>query len=92
MSKHKRVDDCRTYGDYEDCLSDNGATRVRQNGSHVVWRKGDSTFVIPDHGHREVSVGVRHQLAKLMKAAGIVCILLALGGLAYIHFVGVPWI
>jgi len=43
-----------------------GFTQVRQRGSHIVFRRGSSGCVVPNH--KEIKIGT---LAGILKQAGI---------------------
>ena len=82
MGKTLHPDDCWTCGDVDECLEQNGAILVRHE-KHIIRRLGPHTFVYPWHKRNQrLSPGVRNQLVKLMKAAGISAIILGLGYLA----------
>ena len=49
-------------------LEKNGYTRVTQKGSHIKFRKGASTIVMPDHKGKDFPYGLG---LTILKKAGI---------------------
>ncbi|NOQ64087.1 MAG: addiction module toxin, HicA family [Methyloprofundus sp.] len=39
---------------------------VRQKGSHVIFSDGKNTFPVPNHGSKDISLGVEKQLLKIL--------------------------
>ena len=62
MPKIPRIGSRQTIG----TLQKMGFVIVRQKGSHIVMRRGDSGCVVPNH--REIRVGT---LSGILKQAGI---------------------
>ena len=43
-----------------------GYQTVRQKGSHVIFSDGKNTFPVPNHGSKDISLGVERQLLKIL--------------------------
>ncbi len=58
----------RSFADVCRRLEALGCERAGQKGSHVKYRRGGRTTVIPRHGRRDIPVGV---LADILKQLGL---------------------
>ena len=54
------------YREIEKRLSKLNYRIVRQRGSHVIFTDGKNTFSVPNHGSRDISLGVEKQLLKIL--------------------------
>jgi len=54
------------YSDICKRLTRLGFKIVRQKGSHVIFSDGKSTFPVPKHGAKDISVGVEKQILKIL--------------------------
>lgn len=39
-------------------IRDNGWIKIRQNGSHVIYKKGNRTYPVPYHQGKEIGKGL----------------------------------
>ena len=44
----------------------NGWVQIRQNGSHIIYRKGNQTFPVPYHRGAELGKGLARKIVKGM--------------------------
>ena len=49
------------YSDVRKRLIKLGYKIVRQKGAHVIYSDGKSTFPVPKHGVKDISVGVKNK-------------------------------
>ena len=70
MSKVHAVTDIKTPRDCEKVLDRNGAEKVRQSGSHAIWRFLKWTFCIPMH-NGDLKPGLKRAIIKDMLEAGL---------------------
>ena len=54
------------YREIEKRLSKLNYRIVRQRGSHVIFTDGQNTFSVPNHGSRDISLGVEKRLLKML--------------------------
>ena len=54
------------YREIENRLLKMGYEVVRQKGSHVIFSDGQKTFPVPNHGSKDISLGVEKQLLKIL--------------------------
>ena len=54
------------YREIEKRLSKLNYKIVRQRGSHVIFTDGENTFPVPNHGSRDISLGVEKRLLKML--------------------------
>jgi len=54
------------YSDISKQLIKLGFKIVRQKGAHVIYSDGKSTFPVPKHGAKDISVGVEKQILKIL--------------------------
>jgi predicted RNA binding protein YcfA (HicA-like mRNA interferase family) len=54
------------YREFERKLTKLGYKIVRQKGSHVIFSNGKNTFPVPNHGSKDISIGVERQLLKIL--------------------------
>jgi predicted RNA binding protein YcfA (HicA-like mRNA interferase family) len=54
------------YREFERKLTKLGYRVVRQKGSHVIFSDGKNTFPVPNHGSKDISLGVERQLLKIL--------------------------
>lgn len=54
------------YRDIKKRLIKLGFTIVRQKGAHVIFSNGKSTFPVPNHGAKDISVGVEKQILRIL--------------------------
>ncbi len=54
------------YREIEKKLVKIGYNIVRQKGSHVIFSNGKSTFPVPNHGLKNISLGVEKQILKIL--------------------------
>jgi predicted RNA binding protein YcfA (HicA-like mRNA interferase family) len=43
-----------------------GYSIVRQKGSHVIFSDGKNIFPVPNHGSKDISIGVEKQILKIL--------------------------
>ncbi len=60
----------KKYKDVEKSLKKLGFEKVRQKGSHVIFKNpvSGSTFPVPNHGPKELPIGT---LRSILKSAGL---------------------
>ena len=54
------------YNDFQKRLLKLGYKIVRQKGSHVIFSDGKSTFPVPKHGSKDISIGVEKKILKIL--------------------------
>jgi predicted RNA binding protein YcfA (HicA-like mRNA interferase family) len=54
------------YREIESKLIKIGYKIVRQKGSHVIFSNGKITFPVPNHGSKDISLGVERQILKIL--------------------------
>ena len=45
---------------------ENGWTKIRQTGSHVIYKKGNRTYPVPYHQGKEIGKGLARKMKKEM--------------------------
>lgn len=55
------------YREIERRLLKIGYKVVRQKGSHVIFSDGRNTFPVPNHGVKDISLGVERQILKILE-------------------------
>ncbi|MDD3793724.1 MAG: type II toxin-antitoxin system HicA family toxin [Candidatus Gracilibacteria bacterium] len=53
-----------SYKEIEKKLLKLGYKIVRQNGSHVIFCKGDMLFPVPKHSGKDISIGIENKIIK----------------------------
>lgn len=77
MSKIKSVDDCKSYDEFEKVVLKNGGYIDRQNGSHVIVKSpSGGTCVMPRD--RDLPIGTRRSIAKMLRNIGLAIFVLIL--------------
>lgn len=51
---------------FYECSKGNGWERLRQSGSHVIYRKGSRTYPVPYHKGKELGNGLENKMKKDM--------------------------
>ena len=54
------------YRELERRLIKLGYKIVRQKGSHVIFSDEKNTFPVPNHGSKDISLGVEKQILKIL--------------------------
>ena len=54
------------YKDINKRLLKLGYKIVRQKGSHVIYSDGKTTFPVPKHGVKDISIGIEKQILKIL--------------------------
>ena len=54
------------YDEFHDLVKGNGWERLRQSGSHVIYRKGSRTYPVPYHKGKELGKGLENKMKKDM--------------------------
>jgi len=54
------------YREIEQKLTKMGYSIVRQRGSHVIFSDGKNIFPVPNHGSKDISIGVEKQILKIL--------------------------
>lgn len=54
--RHQTICDMK-YDEFHDLVKANGWERLRQSGSHVIYRKGSRTYPVPYHKGKELGKG-----------------------------------
>ena len=54
------------YDEFHDLIKGNGWERLRQSGSHVIYRKGSRTYPVPYHKGKELGKGLENKMKKDM--------------------------
>ena len=54
------------YREIEKKLTKMGYSIVRQRGSHVIFSDGKNIFPVPNHGSKDISIGVEKQILKIL--------------------------
>jgi len=54
------------YREIEKRLTKMGYCIVRQKGSHVIFSDGKNIFPVPNHGSKDISIGVEKQILKIL--------------------------
>ncbi|MBR5100739.1 MAG: type II toxin-antitoxin system HicA family toxin [Bacteroidales bacterium] len=58
------------YDELHILIRSNKWIRIRQTGSHVIYRKGDITYPVPYHKGKEVGKGLEKKIRKDMRLKG----------------------
>ncbi|MEA1968334.1 MAG: type II toxin-antitoxin system HicA family toxin [Thermodesulfobacteriota bacterium] len=59
------------YCEIEKQLTKMGYSIVLQKGSHVIFSDGKNIFSVPNHGSKDISIGVEKQLLKILNLTAI---------------------
>lgn len=54
------------YREIEKKLAKMRYSIVRQRGSHVIFSDGNNIFPVPNHGSKDISIGVEKQILKIL--------------------------
>lgn len=54
------------YNEFIRLVERNGWIKVRQTGSHITYRKDGKSYVVPNHGSKEISKGLEKKMRKEM--------------------------
>lgn len=54
------------YDEFHDLVRSNGWEKLRQSGSHVIYRKASRTYPVPYHGGKELGKGLESKIRKEM--------------------------
>ena len=54
------------YDEFHALVLLNGWVKIRQSGSHVIYKKGDKTYPVPYHQGRELGKGLERKMKKEM--------------------------
>lgn len=54
------------YDEFHNIVRDSGWEKVRQSGSHVIYRKGTITYPVPYHKGKELEKGLEMKMRKEM--------------------------
>lgn len=54
------------YNEFIRLVERNGWIKVRQSGSHIIYRKDGKTYVVPNHGSKEISKGLERKMRREM--------------------------
>lgn len=54
------------YEEFHRLVRQNGWTKLRQQGSHIIYQKGDRTYPVPDHKGKEIGTGLAHKIKRDM--------------------------
>jgi predicted RNA binding protein YcfA (HicA-like mRNA interferase family) len=52
---------------FHELVRDNGWTKIRQSGSHVIYKKGQRTYPVPYHQGKEFGRGLEKKIRKEME-------------------------
>ncbi len=55
------------YDELHVLVRNNGWIKIRQSGSHVIYKKGSITYPVPYHKGKEASKGLEMKIRKDMK-------------------------
>jgi hypothetical protein len=68
VSKHKPLDQCKTWTDFERAAEDSGLRYDRTTGGHDIYRSNRGSISFSTHERGELSKSLRHSLVKQILA------------------------
>lgn len=54
------------YDEFHAIVRSNGWEKLRQAGSHIIYRKGNKTYPVPYHKGKEMGKGLEKKIKKEM--------------------------
>lgn len=54
------------YNEFHRLIKQRGWESVRQTGSHVIYKKGNRNYPVPNHGSKEIPEPLRLKIVKEM--------------------------